>query len=159
MNGLRVIRVNLEREVAHNCVFEVISGELSLIDIHIKDINITQKYNENNSLQQRRRKKKGLIEIKEKEQDLCIEKSSITNVSITTINKGQRMIQIMVNVSHLKLRDRTFLGKVCTSIRSAIRAYPTDPNTIDVEEILFKGQRDGQRINGCAVYVDMRDFD
>ncbi|KAA6392137.1 MAG: hypothetical protein EZS28_012339 [Streblomastix strix] len=159
IDGLRVIGVKQESTVVYCSVFEVISGELSLNDIHIKDINITQNYNEINSLNKRRNKMKGFIEMKENAKVLYIEKFIITNINIENINKQQRMSSIMMNAGHLKLRDGTFLGDAYTSIGSAIRIYPTGPSTIDVEGVLFKGQGDGQGTNGGAVYVDMRVFD
>ncbi|KAA6387814.1 MAG: hypothetical protein EZS28_016658 [Streblomastix strix] len=159
IDGLRVNGVKQESAAVHCSVFEVISGELSLIDIHIKDINITQNYNEINTMNERKLKMKGLIEMKENAKVLYIEKFSVTNINIENINKQQRMSSIMMNVGHLKLRDSIFLGEAYTSSGSAIRAYPTGPSTIDVEGVLFKGQGYGQGTNVGAVYVDMRVFD
>ncbi|KAA6383444.1 MAG: hypothetical protein EZS28_021029, partial [Streblomastix strix] len=159
IDGLRVIGVKQERIVVHCSVFEVISGELSLNGIHIKDINITQNYNEINSLNKRRNKMKGLIEMKDNAKVLYIENFIITNINIENINKEQKISSIIMNVGHLKLRYSTFLGEAYTSIGSVIRAYPTGPSTIDVEGVLFKGQGDGQGTYGGAVYVDMRQFD
>ncbi|KAA6394285.1 MAG: hypothetical protein EZS28_010188 [Streblomastix strix] len=159
VNGLRVIGVKQESAVVHCSVFEVISGELSLIDIQIKDVNISENYNEINSLNERKNKIQGLIAMKENAKVLYIEKFSVTNINIENINKQQRMSSVVMNAGHLKLRDGTFLGEAYTSVGSAIRAYPTGPSTIDVEGVLFKGQGDGQGTNGGAVYVDMRQFD
>ncbi|KAA6377027.1 MAG: hypothetical protein EZS28_027446, partial [Streblomastix strix] len=159
IDGLRVIGVKQERIIMHNCVFEVISGKLSLIDIQIKDINITENYNEINSLKERKNMMKGLIEMKGNAKELYIEKFFITNINIENINQEQRISSIVMNVGHLKLSDSTFLGEAYTSSGSAIRAYPTGPSTIDVEGVIFKGQENGQGTNGGAVYVDMRVFD
>ncbi|KAA6368785.1 MAG: hypothetical protein EZS28_035688, partial [Streblomastix strix] len=158
IDGLRVIGDKYERKVVHCSVFEVISGELSLNDIQIKDINISENYNEINSVD-KRIKMKGLIEMKENAKVLFFEKFYITNINMEDLNKEQSVCSIMMNSGHLKLRDSTFLGEAYTSIGSAIRAYPTGPSTIDVEGVVFKGQRDGQGTNGGAVYVDMRQFD
>ncbi|KAA6383160.1 MAG: hypothetical protein EZS28_021313, partial [Streblomastix strix] len=159
IDGLRVIGVKQERIVVHCSVFEVISGELGLIDIQIKDINISENYNEINSVNKRKNMMKGLIEMKENAKVLYFEKFIITNINIENINKEQRMSSIMMNAGHLKLRDGAFLGEAYTSIGSAIRAQPTGPSTIDVKGVLFKGQGYGQGTNGGAVYVDMRTFD
>ncbi|KAA6338213.1 MAG: hypothetical protein EZS28_052718, partial [Streblomastix strix] len=104
IDGLRVNGVKQESAVVHCSVFEVISGELSLIDIHIKDINISENYNEINPLNERN-KMKGLIEMKENAKVLYIEKFVITNINIENINKEQRMSSIIMNAGHLKLKD------------------------------------------------------
>ncbi|KAA6376617.1 MAG: hypothetical protein EZS28_027857, partial [Streblomastix strix] len=159
INGLRVNGRNFEGAFVQGSIFEIISGELSLIDIQIKDVNIIENNQEKISVNKRRMKMKGLIEMKENGQLLYVEKFLITNINVEYINKKQRMSSIIMNAGHLKLRDSTFLGEAYTSVGSAIRAYPTGPSTIDVEGVVFKEQGDGQGTNGGAVYVDMRVFD
>ncbi|KAA6393427.1 MAG: hypothetical protein EZS28_011043 [Streblomastix strix] len=159
INGLRVTGRNLEGTFVQGSIFEIISGELSLIDIQIKDVNIIENNQERISENKRRMKIKGLIEMKKDGQLLYIEKFIIKNINIEQTENNNKWSSIIMNAGHLKLRDGTFLGEAYTSIGSAIRAYPTGPSTINVEGVLFKGQGDGQGTNGGAVYVDMRQFD
>ncbi|KAA6392153.1 MAG: hypothetical protein EZS28_012320 [Streblomastix strix] len=159
VNGLRVNGRNLEGAFAQGSIFEVISGDLSLVDIKIKDVNIIENKQEIISENKRRVKMKGLIEMKENGQYLYVEKFLITNINVEQTENNNKWSSIMMNSGHLKLRDGTFLGEAYTSSGSAIRAQPTGPSTIDVEGVLFKGQGASTNVKGGAVYVDMREFD
>ncbi|KAA6397407.1 MAG: hypothetical protein EZS28_007063, partial [Streblomastix strix] len=155
INGL-IVNGRLEGAFVQGSIFEFISGDLSLIDIKIKDVNIIGNNQGKISENQIREKMKGLIEMKENAQLLYIEKFFITNINIEQSENNNKWSSIIMNAGHLKLRDGTFLGEAYTSGGSAIRAYPTGPSTIDVEGVVFKGQGGGTGTNGGAVYIDMR---
>ncbi|KAA6401127.1 MAG: hypothetical protein EZS28_003348 [Streblomastix strix] len=168
-NGMSVItglRVSGSNQISSTgSVFEMISGELNLIDIQIRDIIMIRNLYEKNMNNEMKKQLNGLIVMKESAKLLLIDKFSIANMSFEEFIGNEIHNMVLMNSgknARMIVRNGIFLQDSYPTDGSAIRIEPlTEDQKVEVEGVLFKGLTADLLLDnkGGAVYIDMRNYD
>ncbi|KAA6381322.1 MAG: hypothetical protein EZS28_023151, partial [Streblomastix strix] len=166
MSVITGLRVSGSNQISSTgSVFEMISGELNLIDIQIRDIIMIRNLNEKNMNNEMKKQLNGLIVMKESAKLLLIDKFSIANMSFEEFISNEIHNMVLMNSgknARMIVRNGIFLQDSYPTDGSAIRIEPlAEDQKVEVEGVLFKGLTADLLLDnkGGAVYIDMREYD